>query len=145
MFSKSCEYGIRSIVFIAIESAGMRRVDVQKIAIATGSPVAFTAKILQILSKNNFIESFKGPKGGFFMDKNQRVTTTLQDIVNAIDGDSIYKKCGIGLKECSESHPCPVHNDFKLVRAALETMLKSTSIEKLAAEMAGGNSFLKRI
>src|SRR5680860_1058143 len=94
MFSKSCEYGIKATLFIAQESQGGRRVNLKEIASAIDSPVAFTAKILQLLSKKNVIHSVKGAYGGFEIDRKRIDTLKLSEIVNAIDGDKIYDGCG---------------------------------------------------
>jgi DNA-binding IscR family transcriptional regulator len=52
--------------------------------------------------------------------------------VKAIDGDSIYRGCGLGLEQCNENHPCPVHDKFKIVRNDLKHLLEQTTLEKLA-------------
>jgi Rrf2 family transcriptional regulator, iron-sulfur cluster assembly transcription factor len=131
------------MIYVANESTPDRRVNIKQIAEATQSPEAFTAKILQLLAKHNLIDSLKGPNGGFYMDANKRETVFLSHIVKAIDGDKLYTGCGLGLKQCSESHPCPVHDEFKIIRNRIEVMLKSTNIQKLTEGLHAGLSFLK--
>jgi len=144
MFSKACEYGIRAAVYVAVQSIEERRVNLKEIAKAIESPEAFTAKILQQLVKNNIVNSVKGPSGGFEIDKTQLWQIKLSQIVSAIDGDSIYMGCGLGLKECDEKKPCPVHEKFKDIRDGLKDMLETTSLEELSMGMKGGLTFLKR-
>ncbi len=69
MFSKACEYGIKSIVFIAVKSRQDERVSLNDIASAIDSPVSFTSKILQKLVKSKLIDSVKGSAGGFELKK----------------------------------------------------------------------------
>jgi len=57
MFSKACEYAIRSVVFISVSSLKGERVGFKEIAKEIDAPEAFTAKILQKLSKSGIIES----------------------------------------------------------------------------------------
>lgn len=144
MFSKACEYGIRAIIHIAAQSQEGKRVGLKEISKQIDSPEAFTAKILQILSKNNLIESSKGPMGGFEIDLKQMKKIKLSEVVSAIDGDSIYKGCGLGLKECSEKRPCPVHNQFKTIRNELKNMLETTTLYELSLNQKNGLTFLKR-
>jgi Rrf2 family iron-sulfur cluster assembly transcriptional regulator len=144
MFSKACEYAIRSIIHIAAQSQAGKRVSLKEISRQVDSPEAFTAKILQTLSKNNLIDSSKGPQGGFEVDLKKIKKIKLSEVVSAIDGDSIYKGCGLGLKECSEKHPCPVHDKFKIIRNELKTMLESTTIYELSTNQKNGLTFLKR-
>lgn len=144
MFSKACEYGIKATIFIAEQSLIKNKVSQKDIAQAIGSPLAFTAKILQSLSKNSITISEKGRGGGFYMDKAKLDIITLSTIVSAIDGDSIYKGCGLGLKNCNENYPCPVHDQFKEIRDGLKKMLEETTILNLAMGTNKGTTFLKR-
>jgi Rrf2 family protein len=144
MFSKACEYAIKATIYIAEQSSLGKRVGLKDIARSIDSPEAFTAKILQQLSKDQIIDSIKGPSGGFSIDKKKLETLKLSQVVKSIDGDSIYKGCGLGFKECSEKKPCPVHHKFKLVRDELRDMLENTSIKELSANLGKGLAFLQR-
>ncbi|MHA7863990.1 RrF2 family transcriptional regulator [Flagellimonas marinaquae] len=144
MFSKACEYGIRSAVYIALQSLEGRRVSVTEIAEEIDSPVAFTAKILQQLTRNNIVRSVKGPHGGFEIEREDMDAVKLNMIVKAIDGDKIYMGCGLGLKECNEHKPCPLHDRFLDIRNNLSTMLRNTSLYELAVGLEEGLTYLKR-
>ncbi|MBK5193135.1 MAG: Rrf2 family transcriptional regulator [Flavobacteriaceae bacterium] len=144
MFSKACEYGIRATIYIAMQSLEGNRVNLKEIAAAIDSPVAYTAKILQQLVKNNIVESVKGAKGGFQIERSRIDSIKLNQIVSAIDGDKIFKGCALGLSECSESLPCPMHFKFKEIRDNLEQMTMETSIYELATGLEVGLTFLKR-
>ncbi|AUP79006.1 RrF2 family transcriptional regulator [Flavivirga eckloniae] len=143
MFSKACEYGIKASIFIALNSNKGNRVSLKAIAKEIDSPEAFTAKILQDLVRHKVISSTKGAHGGFEIEKRLINTVKLAHIVNAIDGDSIYKGCGLGLHTCDEKRPCPVHDKFKSVREELRFMLENTNLEELALKIKSGTSFLK--
>lgn len=91
MFSKACEYGIRSAIYIANASMDKNRVSVKEISEEINSPVAFTAKILQQLTKAKIIFSSKGSKGGFQIPKSQIKKIKLRQIVQAIDGEIFIK------------------------------------------------------
>ena len=143
MFSKTCEYAIRAVIFIASESNKAKRVGLKDIALKIDSPEAFTAKILQILVKNNIVNSTKGPNGGFDIPKGDMSTIYLSQIVSAIDGDTVFNGCALGLKECSEAQPCPVHDKFKSIRGDLKLMLCSTNLIELTKGIKMGNTYLK--
>ncbi|HEY4617560.1 MAG TPA: Rrf2 family transcriptional regulator [Flavobacterium sp.] len=143
MFSKTCEYGIRAAIIIASESYQDNRIGLKEIAKKIDSPEAFTAKILQILSKNNIINSIKGVGGGFEIPKETMNQIKLIQIVSAIDGDRVFTGCGLGLSHCSEIHPCPVHDKFKEIRNELADMLENTNLEELAMGIKSGDTFLR--
>ena len=144
MFSKSCEYGIKSVVYITQQTLQNKRVKLGDIAKEIDSPSAFTAKILQLLSKEKIIYAVMGHAGGYHINKSILENLTLLDIVNTIDGEMIYNGCGLGLKECNELVPCPIHFDFVKIRTDLKAMLKNTKILDLATDVDNGLSHLKR-
>lgn len=144
MFSKACEYGIKAVIYIAKRSLADSKVSLKEVAKAIDSPEAYTSKILQKLAKNGIINSDKGPTGGFSMDNKELDNVKLSTIVYIIDGDTIYKGCGLGLKECNEQMPCPVHNQFKIIRDDLKVMLESNTVISLTMGVKDGLTFLKR-
>ena len=141
MFSKTCEYAIRAVVYIASVTNESVKVGIEDIINHVHAPRHFTAKVLQTLSKKQIINSQKGVNGGFFIDETQRLKT-LKDLVIAIDGDKIFTGCGLGLKQCSDAQPCPMHYQFKSVRDALNRMMEETTIDTLALKLKGGESVL---
>ena len=116
MFSKSCEYGIKAVLYIAAQSLKGNRTKIGDVAKHTGVPEAFTGKVLSILSKYAIVDSYTGPNGGFEIDPEKMKKRTVADIVSAIDGDAAFYGCVLGLSECDEQHPCPLHNSFAEIR-----------------------------
>ncbi len=141
MFSKACEYGIRAVLFIAKQSQKDLRPNISEIATAVDSPEPFTAKICQKLARAGVLLSKKGQNGGFYLEKNS--TLKLSEIVTIIDGDTIFKGCGLGLGKCSSAHPCPVHDQFMEVRNGLQQMCENTLVMELAENLEEGDTFLK--
>lgn len=143
MFSKACEYAIRASIFIAAESEKGNRVSLKEIAREIDSPEAFTAKTLQKLSRNGIVSSVKGAHGGFEVLPEKSSEITVAQIVIAIDGDTVYKRCSLGLENCSEEHPCPFHSKFKPVRQELEEIIENTTLKDLTSGLVSGDTFLK--
>lgn len=143
MFSKACEYAIRATIYIASESTKGRRSSLKDIAREIDSPEAFTAKTLQKLAKNRIVISSKGAHGGFNVDPNLMSQIMVSQIVTAIDGDAVYKRCSLGLHSCSEDHPCPFHSRFKPVRQELQVIVETTSLLDLTSGLVSGATFLR--
>ena len=141
MFSKSCEYAIKAAIHICIESKNGLRLTIQEIAGEIESPEPFTAKILQQLVKQRIISSAKGPGGGFYIDPDSP-PIFIMDIVEAIDGVRAFERCGLGLKECSEHHPCPIHNEFKNYSMRLKKLLETKTLQEMAKSIRSGRAFL---
>lgn len=144
MISKSCEYGIKATLFIAQNSQSGQRVSLKEIATAIESPAAFTAKILQTLAKGNIIDSTKGPNGGFEIKKEQLPKINLKQIVQTIDGNRLFDGCALGLNVCNEKKPCPLHNDFVLIRNQLNKTLTSSNLLNVSTDLNLGLTVLKR-
>jgi Rrf2 family protein len=131
MFSKACEYAIKIMIYIAANEQDGKRTGLREVREAIGSPAAFTAKILQQLVKSDLLKSFKGPTGGFVLASQKEIQ--LHDIVMAIDGKNLIEDCVLGLPNCSDTNPCPIHHKFSAVRSMLQETLLSIEIrdEKL--------------
>jgi DNA-binding IscR family transcriptional regulator len=68
----------------------------------------------------------------------------LSEIVEAVDGNGIFYGCGLGLKQCSELNPCPLHNQFKSIREKISLLLHSITIGQFNQELVSGLLSLKK-
>jgi Rrf2 family protein len=135
MLSKTATYGIKATLYIAFLSQQDKRVRLPEIAKNIDSPQHFTAKIVQQLAKYGLINSLKGPNGGFEMTLDQRNNCNIRSIVEVLDGNSLYTKCGLGLDQCNDDKPCPIHLLYKSVRDQVTDMHTNISIEELAKHL----------
>jgi len=142
MFSKTCEYAIRAMIYIAQQSKNGNKAGIKEIAKGIASPEHFIAKILQDLSRRGLVQSAKGPNGGFYLDK-PSLSYSLADIVKAVDGDKVFSGCGLGLNYCSETKPCPIHNEFKKIRTDMYHMLQAAKLNDLHKQLENKVAFLK--
>lgn len=142
MLSKTCEYAIRALIYIAKQTKERNRVGIKDVAKGIDSPEYFIAKILQEMVRQNLLQSTKGPTGGFHLDQND-MNNSLAVIVRHFDGDKIFSGCALGLKQCSEKNPCPLHNQFKEIRNSLKHLLETTTINQLVDKLESKDVFLK--
>jgi Rrf2 family protein len=144
MLSKSTEYAIRALVFVQLRNWEQKRPGVSEIAKEIEAPEAYTAKILQTLTKSKLLESLKGRGGGFFFNDNQS-SLTLYDVIHVVEGDTCFHKCGFGLKQCNNDNPCPLHEKYILVRDSFYDIVKAESIKSLSEKILHGDAVLNRI
>lgn len=143
MFSKACEYALRAVLYISIKGINGSRLSIPQIAKEIDAPFAFTGKILQTLVQEKIISSVKGPGGGFFLDPKAK-PVALNAIVKAIDrSDDVLHACTLGLKECSDKFPCPVHGEIKAYKDQVRKVMKETTVQSLTDNLAAGKTFLK--
>jgi Rrf2 family protein len=143
IFSKTCEYAMRAVFFVAHRTAEGGRVGIKEIATGIDSPEHFLAKILQDLSRRGIVQSAKGPNGGFYVDDNI-LKMPLSAIVEAVDGNAIFTGCGLGLEYCSEENPCPLHHEFKAIRNQIQELLQSTAIGEFNENLNLGITALRK-
>ena len=134
---------MRAVFFIAHKTADGGRVGIKEIAGGIDSPEHFLAKILQDLSRRGIVQSAKGPNGGFYTDK-AVLQRPISDVVEAVDGNGIFTGCALGLKQCSEVNPCPLHHDFKSIRNQIHHLLEHTSIGEFNEDLNLGIISLKK-
>ena len=109
MFVKQNIHAMRANIYIYNKSnGGESKVDIKEIATEIQSPEHFTAKILQLLSRQETVSSTKGPNGGFYLSNRQKQINLL-DTVKAVDGPHVFVGCVLGFSECGATKPCPVH------------------------------------
>ncbi|MCB0283551.1 MAG: Rrf2 family transcriptional regulator [Calditrichaeota bacterium] len=143
MLSKTCEYAIRSVLYVANQqfiNTGMKS-GIKQISESLNIPAHFLGKILQTLTRHEIMSSAKGPNGGFYLNEQQQ-RNPLLSIVEVIDGLKIFSRCGLGLEKCSSEHPCPLHNDFASYRDGMENALRNYTVEDTISGLIKGDVFL---
>ena len=133
MLSKTCEYALRAMIYIAQQSRDGSMINIKEIARKINSPELFIGKILQSLSKQGFLQSSKGRYGGFYISDDE-AKHSLADIITAIDGNKMFEGCGLGLAFCSETNPCPIHNTYKEARDQLHEIYGKTTLSQFRTE-----------
>ncbi|MBW8050876.1 MAG: Rrf2 family transcriptional regulator [Cytophagales bacterium] len=140
MFSRSCEYALQAVLYITLHSSN-KAVGLTAIAKSQKIPAHFLSKILQLLVKHKILNSTKGPNGGFNLNVAAK-RLTLLEIVKIVDGLDIFDKCGIGLKTCSDKNPCPIHNDFKIVKNKIRQLLSEKTVAELCEDVKNGSAIV---
>lgn len=131
VFKKETEYALRALVYIQLQNSKERRPGIAEIASEIETPQSFTAKILQRLVKQGFVESLKGINGGFFFNPTKE-DLPLKKVIVSIEGDSLFRGCGFGLKHCDENNPCPLHFSYAPIREAINNLVSNETIQSLA-------------
>jgi len=134
MLSNTCKYALRAIIYIGINSKSGKNINVRTIASELDVPMQFLSKILQVFVHKQILDSVKGPHGGFSFRKDP-YEINLWDVIEIIDGPTLFEHCIIGKRPCN-SHDntqkkCPVHDNYSFVRKDLEIFFKNESFGKI--------------
>jgi len=130
LYSRPCEYAIRATTYLARQPQS-RLVPVGEIARAEGIPIPFLSRILYQLARAGLLYSRRGPGGGFQLARPAR-EMALREVVAVIDGLDGFQRCVLGLNQCSDDAPCPLHDMWKGLRGRLTAYLDRVSLADLA-------------
>ncbi|MCB0731426.1 MAG: Rrf2 family transcriptional regulator [Ignavibacteriae bacterium] len=132
IYTKTGEYAIRAILFLARQSEDALVMS-SVVAKKEDIPSHYLAKILQRMAKYGYVDSYKGRGGGFKITK-LALDSSILEIVERIEGPVITLKCVTGLKECSDEHPCPLHDEWSELRDNIYNLISSKSVREVAEE-----------
>ena len=139
------ECGILCALYLA-KKQGAAPVGAAEIAETQGIDLPYTQQILQRLRKGEVVESVRGPRGGY---KLQRPPSeiTLKDILYAVEGDTFQIICDHAPlhpevdepSRCSTRESCSLHGVWQDLRLAIDKLLEERTLQDLATtEFPGG-------
>ncbi len=141
MFSKTCQYAIQGMLYIASNSVDNKPVQIKQFATAQQLPSSFLHKILQSLVKKKLLKSKKGPYGGFHLSRPMDEIYIIH-IYEAIDGMGFFENCVIGFDKCSSDRPCPMHRYYEGIKIEVLQKLSSITLGDLYRDVNDGRSYL---
>lgn len=141
MLSLTCKAAIKAVIFLGSKFDSGEKFSIKQIAEDIDENEHTVGKLLQKLVKEGLINSIKGPNGGFSITAKQKAQPVIA-IVNAIDGTEVFNQCGLGLHKCSAAHPCPIHDDFKVVRDRFKKICMENTIADLCKPINSGLAYL---
>ncbi len=140
-FSKPTEYAIRAMIYLSIHASETKKLGLKQIASDLGFPEHYLGKVLQDLSKRNLIQSAKGPHGGFYMTEKD-MDISLLSLIDALEGLKFFNTCGLGLHECNEEKPCPIHKEYQIVKGNYYKLLAQKTIRSMRDDIENEIAFM---
>lgn len=141
MLSNSSKYALKAVLYLALHTDENNKMMVRHISERINVPRAYIAKLLQELSKRKIISSTRGPKGGFYLTSSNKNQAIMQ-IIEVIDGKKRMESCVLGLEDCNELKPCPIHSLISPSRSKMIELLESKTINGLAMDLELKKTFL---
>lgn len=142
MLSNKSKYAIRAVIYIAYRSQfNDGRISGRLISEYLNIPLAFTVKILQELAKGGIISSVKGPGGGFYLS-GENEKKNLMDLITVFGDHKFFENCALGLPQCSDDRPCPIHQDFGKCRNNIRRIFENKTICNLAHDIDKESHYL---
>ncbi|MBL8862206.1 MAG: Rrf2 family transcriptional regulator [Planctomycetes bacterium] len=137
MLSRSSEYAIRALTYLAQRQRDGRHVLARDMAEELGIPAPFLGKVLQPLVTRGLLHSQRGRSGGFRLDR-PAGHIRLVEIVETQETLTPANTCLLGQKACDEQNVCPLHELWTGIAGSFHTRLRATSLQDLV-EFAARN------
>lgn len=141
MLSLTCKTAIKAVIYLASKFESGEKAGIKEIAEFINASEHTVGKVLQTLVREEVINSAKGPTGGFYITAKQKNQSIL-NVIDAIDGKDVFDQCGLGLSKCSATHPCPIHNDYKIIRDQFKAMCRQKKLSDLCETVNDGLAYL---
>lgn len=141
MLSYTCKTAIKAVIYLSGRSRNGDKAGIKEISGRINASEHTVGKILQLLARKKVINSLKGPSGGFYLLEEQQNQAIIH-VVEAIEGDTVFNECGLGLSKCSATHPCPIHHEYKVARDLMEKIFRERKVGDLCGSVTHGLSYL---
>lgn len=129
MINKSSLLAIKALAELARLPPG-ECAGASSIAKTINAPANYLGKLLQSLASRGLITSQKGKGGGFRLEISPK-KISLFDVVAAIEDVDKWSKCFLGRRQCLDSSPCRVHDQWKQVRDVNINFLEGINVYDL--------------
>ncbi len=130
LYSKGCEYAIRALA--EISDAGFNaKFRAKDICRKAGIPEPYARKTFQALVQSGFLRAVPGPGGGYSLARDPK-STTVMDVVDAVEGKGNYSQCMMGLAVCNDHKPCSLHFMWLKLKGQLIDALSSRTLLDLS-------------
>ena len=126
--SEATEIAIYSLVLIA-GNGREKRLSVNSLAKRINASPNHLHKVMQLLSKNGFISSKKGPRGGYVMNRDPS-SISLLDIYEAIEGPISETACPLNRVSCPFDR-CIYRGLFTKMKKEFKDYFQNTKISSL--------------
>lgn len=131
MFARSSGYAVQALTHLAGQPSG-KLVGAREMAMTLNIPMPFLWKILRKLGQRKLVRSFKGVRGGYELARPAKTIHVAEILMAGRDTDQVGR-CILGLAQCSDREPCPLHSHWKDLRAQIEATLETTTLADLAS------------
>jgi Rrf2 family protein len=127
MISKTSEYALRAVVFLAENPASSS--PLQDIAATTQVPAGYLSKVLQQLVRAGLLHSQRGLGGGFSLTRPPS-DMSIYEVVQSVDPINRIRECPLKLIEHKEEL-CALHRRLDDVMELVEQSFRLTSVADL--------------
>ena len=130
MFSQTVEYALRAFLYIARKSP--ETVRLREVADASVAPPRYLAKLLADLARAGFLDSTRGPSGGYRLAKRDH-PATLAEVASVFEPLE-QRRCLLGHGICGQCPQCSVHERWAPIAHDIDEFFEHTTARDLVRD-----------
>ena len=136
LFTKATAYTLQALIELSNYD---KPVDVNTLSKLTDIPRPFLAKLMQNLSKQGIIKSFKGINGGFKLNKKPNEIKVIEVFKAMEDKDSLVFYCSLDKEKCvrDRSNICSTMTFFNKLEKEIEEIIDKYTLEDVIRIKSG--------
>lgn len=134
ILSRACNYGIRALIYMVAKNGGQENTSIGEISEELDISFHFLTKTFQELNRANLLKSSRGPNGGVALTR-PAADISMMEIILVIEGDDFFDTCLLGLPDCGNGAPCPIHEVWKDKKDKMRLEFETTSLADLGVRV----------
>lgn len=127
--SKSSEYAIRSLVYMATSDCTV--CSVKTLSDTLGIPYKFLGRLMSRLGSTGIVDVQYGKNGGYRIAP-PLGEVYLADIIAVVEGLESYDRCILGFDTCDDEAPCPLHEHWSGPKECVRNMIDTVTLADMA-------------
>ncbi len=128
LLNRDTDYAVRALRYLA--QSDDAAVSVARMAPELGVPRPYLRRILQELARHGILQSFRGRRGGFRLNRRPE-EIMLTDVIELFQGELDFASCVVRGELCRNAPTCPLRRTIKDVEELAVERLEQTSLASL--------------
>jgi FeS assembly SUF system regulator len=130
--SRITDYGIVLLTHLAVDAQDETVHNARELAARAGLPLPVVSKILKTLTREGFLLSQRGAKGGYALAR-PPAEITVASIIDALEGPIALTECGTELHgACEREARCAVRQPWQQINREVRKALDKVRLSDLA-------------
>jgi len=131
--SRITDYGIVLLTHLAAaDAAGTGVHNARELAERAGLPLPVVSKILKALTREGFLLSHRGARGGYALARPAE-SISVAAVIDALEGPIALTECGTQPGACDRESSCAVREPWQQINRAVRDTLEQVRLSELLA------------
>lgn len=141
------EYGLRILLRIA-KNKDEEGLSINQLSDEEGLSISYVAKITRVLRMQGFIQSTRGPKGGYVLGQ-APADIRIKDLLAALDGrlfdDAFCLNHTGSQRMCTNSVDCSTRSLWRIIQMAIDKVLEHVTLKDLMGDEYNSSNILQEV